>query len=197
MIFLLKLIFLKPFTCLDSLISEKTLREDGRKEKHSNLMNEVMDDREFVRLIEENKNRMYRLALSIVKNEFDAEDVMSDTVIKAYENKGTIRDATRFKAWIMTILSNEAKTLLRKRSRVVLTDDLEPTGVSQDMQNEKDHELWDIVMNMDEKYSKIVVLYYYLRFSVKEIGKILHLSQGAVKTRLSRAREELRKELKL
>ena len=52
-------------------------------------------------------------------------------------------------------------------------------------------------MKIDEKYSKIVVLYYYLRFSVKEIGKILHLSQGAVKTRLARAREELRKELKL
>lgn len=156
-----------------------------------------MDDKEFVRLIEENKNQMYRLALSIVKNEFDAEDVMSDAIIKAYENKGTIRDIARFKPWIMTILCNEAKTFLRKKSRVLLTDDLEMTDVSHDLQNEKDHELWIVVMNMDEKYSKIVVLYYYLRFSVKEIGKILHLSQGAVKTRLARAREELRKELKL
>ena len=156
-----------------------------------------MDDKEFVSLIEENKNQMYRLALSIMKNEFDAEDVMSESIIKAYENKGAIRDVTRFKSWIMTILSNEAKTFLRKKSRVILTDDLEPAGMAHDMQKEKDYELWDVVMNMDEKYSKIVVLYYYLRFSVKEIGKILHLSQGAVKTRLARAREELRKELKL
>ena len=51
-----------------------------------------MDDKEFVRLIEENKNQMYRLALSIMKNEFDAEDVMSEAIIKAYETYGAKRD---------------------------------------------------------------------------------------------------------
>ncbi|MCR4599690.1 MAG: RNA polymerase sigma factor [Acetatifactor sp.] len=160
------------------------------KEKGNNALGNMKKD-EFERLVIEYQSQMYRLALSIVKNDHDAEDIVGDAILTAYERLETLRDASKFRSWIMTIIANNAKTFLRKKKRVELTDSFEDKS----LQRETDKELWSVVMRLAEKYSKIVVLYYYFGFSTQEISKILHLAQGTVKTRLARAREQLRKEL--
>ncbi len=160
------------------------------KEKGNNALGNMKKD-EFERLVIEYQSQMYRLALSIVKNDHDAEDIVGDAILTAYERLETLRDDSKFRPWIMTIIANYAKTFLRKKKRVELTDSFEDKS----LQRETDKELWSVVMRLAEKYSKIVVLYYYFGFSTQEISKILHLAQGTVKTRLARAREQLRKEL--
>ena len=150
---------------------------------------------EFERLIIKYQSQMYRLALSIVKNAHDAEDVVGDAILAAYERLATLRDLSSFQSWIMTIVANRAKTFLRKRKRIELTDSFEDVTSAGNSPQEAEMELWSVVMSLTEKYSKIVVLYYYFGFSTQEISKILHLSQGTVKTRLSRAREKLKHNL--
>lgn len=169
---------------------------DMAKEKGYGELIKMKKD-EFERLIIEYQSQMYRLALSILKNEHDAEDVVGDAILTAWERLSTLKDPTKFKFWIMTIIANNAKTFLRKKKRVELMDSLEDVGETADAYGGSELELWNAVMNLKEKHSKIIVLYYYFGFSVKEISKILHLTQGTVKSRLSRGREALRNRLEL
>ncbi|MGV2644059.1 RNA polymerase subunit sigma-70, partial [Clostridium perfringens] len=66
-----------------------------------------IDKIEFIKLIEENKLPLYRLAKSIVKNEHDTQDAVSEAIVKAYENLERLKSRNSFKSWIMRILVNE------------------------------------------------------------------------------------------
>ena len=117
----------------------------------------------FIETIEQNKTAMFRLAYSIVLNREDAEDVVSESILKAFSNLSELKNSRKMKAWLFQIIANESKTCLRKRKRVELTE--------------------------------VILLYYFETFRVKEIAKILAVSEGTVKSRLSRARQELKKAL--
>jgi len=70
-----------------------------------------IDNDTFAELVRGNMPNMYRLALSILGNESDAEDAVSSAVIKAYERKEQLKKLSSFKPWIMTIAANEAKKI--------------------------------------------------------------------------------------
>ncbi len=143
---------------------------------------------EFERLVIENQFSMYRLAMSILKNSNDAEDAVSETVLTAYEHLSSLKKNDSFKAWMMTILVNVSKKMLRKKKRVVLYDDL---GLFEKSTDEGSCEMWEAVLTLNAKYAKVVILYYYEGFSTREIARILHIPEGTVKSRLSRARSKL------
>jgi RNA polymerase sigma-70 factor (ECF subfamily) len=131
---------------------------------------------------------MYRLAMSILKNTSDAEDAVSETILTAYEHLYSLKKPDSFKTWIMTILSNVSKDMLKKKKKVDLYNepDMLETTVKEDST-----EIWEFVLTLSEEYSQVVILYYYEGFTSKEIAKILHIPEGTVKSRLSRARNRL------
>lgn len=66
------------------------------------------------------KEEMFLLANSIVNNYHDAEDVVAETILIAYEKIHTLRDETKFKSWLMQILVNNAKRKLRSEISIFL-----------------------------------------------------------------------------
>jgi RNA polymerase sigma-70 factor (ECF subfamily) len=62
-------------------------------------------------------------------------------------------------------------------------------------ESETPYDVWEAVQKLDEKYRALIVLYYYEDFSIKHISEILSMPQNTVKTRLSRGRNKLKKEL--
>ena len=146
----------------------------------------------FADLIREYKLPMYRLSYGILQNEMDAEDAVGEAVIKAYEHLDSLREIDMFRQWIMMITANEAKHIFRKRKRVELTEDVSRYGMSQ---NDKHDELWDIILTLDEKYRSVIILFYYDQMKIKEISEILHITEGTVKSRMSRAKDILKKQL--
>lgn len=148
-----------------------------------------MKKEEFTAYVLQNQRSMYRLALGILKNQYDAEDALSETIIKAYEHLTGLRSKDKFKPWIMTILANVSKTMITKSRKIQLVDDV---TVFEEAVKESHNELWDCVMDLGEEHRQIVILYYYDGFSVKEIARILKIPEGTVKSRLSRARENLK-----
>ena len=106
---------------------------------------------------------MYYLALSICKNEADAQDIVGETIVKAFEARNQLRNDARFKYWIMKILTNTAYTYLKRKK----------------------------VMEIEEKYRMVIILYYEQEFSTREISKILNIPEGTVRSRLARAIEKL------
>lgn len=153
-----------------------------------------MDKEEFTRLVLTYQQSMYRFALGILRNQQDAEDVLSTAVLKAYEHQTSLRDKNRFKAWIMSIIANEAKNMISKTKRLLLVDDM---TIYEEAVEENQNNIWDSVMELGEQHRQIVILYYYDGFSTKDIARILRVSEGTVKSRLSRARQSLKEILSL
>lgn len=148
-----------------------------------------MSKDDFISQIQEYKSELFLLAVSIVNDYHDAEDVVAETMLIAYERLDSLKKEERFKFWLMKILVNNARMLLRKNKRFVYVDEID-VYVSGNEKNISD--VWEMVLSLDSELKTIVILYYYQGFKVKEISKMLSLPVGTVKSRLASARKKLR-----
>lgn len=151
----------------------------------------VTDD-DFVNWVMDNKSKMYRFALSVVRNPADAEDAVCEAISKGYEHLDSLKDAEKLSSWMMTILYNVSKTMYVKRKREIAIED---TTIPEMTVENNHNELNEVVSRLKKNLKVVVVLYYYMGYHTKEIAKILGIREGTVKSRLSRARDELRKML--
>lgn len=143
---------------------------------------------ELSALIMDNKDGMYRLAFSILRNDADAQDAVSEAIVLAFEKCHQLRKTSSAKSWLMQILVNSSKKIALQSNKYVL---LENEIQYEQAEEFKDDDMWETVMELDEEFREVVVLYYYEQFSVREIGKMLKVPEGTVKSRLARAREKL------
>ena len=146
----------------------------------------------FEQYIRDYAPNMYRLALMMLHNREDAEDAVSEAVLIAYEKRHSLRNQNSFKPWIMQITANEARKIYGKNKRITPVEDVEAYMPEF---REESHELWDVVMRLELVYREVIMLYFYERFSIKEIGTILHIPEGTVKSRLSRGKKALKEML--
>lgn len=151
-----------------------------------------MKKEQFSRLIRAGSGNMYRLALGILQNQQDAEDAVSEAVLRAYENIGKLRNTEKFQAWIMQITANEARKIYNQRKRVFVSEYLEEL---MPVFGDERHELWDVVMKLDVGFREVIILFYYDRLSIREIAQVLKVKEGTVKSRLSRGKNQLREML--
>lgn len=147
---------------------------------------------QFSKLIRLCSPNMYRLAVGMLQNQQDAEDAVSEAVLRAYENIGKLRSTEKFKAWIMQITANEARKIYNRRKRFIAADYLEKFMPAFE---DEHHELWDAVMKLDVVFREVIILFYYDQLSIREIGQVLKVKEGTVKSRLSRGKSQLRKML--
>ncbi len=147
---------------------------------------------QFSKLIRLCSPNMYRLAAGMLQNQQDAEDAVSEAILRAYENIGTLRNAEKFKAWIMQITANEARKIYNQRKKTFISEYLEEL---MPVFEDEYHELWDVVMKLDVVYREVIILFYYDQLSIREIGQVLKVKEGTVKSRLSRGKKQLREML--
>ena len=150
----------------------------------------VMNKEELSKLILENQKEMYVLAYSILKNQADAQDAVSECIVRAFENRTSLRKRTSARCWLMKILINVSRSAITKRQKVVLFAD--PEQYEQEPETAEDH-LWSVILELPENVRVVMVLYYYEGFSVREISTLLDIPEGTTKTRLSSGRKQLAK----
>ena len=153
------------------------------------------DREQFCQVLRDNRTSLYRLALSITKNSADAQEAVAEAVCRAYERYPQLREKEKLPQWLLRITANEARRLCQHRGRTVPLEDLpaEPAAPEQEM---GDGVLWQAVQSLPRDQREAVVLFYYEDLPTGEIAQILGTSPGAVRVRLSRAREKLRNLLK-
>lgn len=151
-----------------------------------------MEAKKFCENVSKYRDDLYIIALAILKNETDAEDAVSNAILKAYENRGQIRSFHKFKPWLFTITKNEALKL--KNKRLILPGNETVESLLKPVQAHYD-ELWDVLQQMKEEYRLAVVLFYYEGLSLKDISDVLDIPVGTVKSRLNRGKAELREAL--
>lgn len=137
---------------------------------------------------------MYRAARTILDSDADAEDAVSEALLRAWQAFGRLKSEEALKGWLLKITVNCAREQRRKGARVTYTDDLEPlAGSTEDRQYDG---LWDAVLALPEDQRTAVVLFYYEDMTLAQIAAVLGVAQGTVKSRLCRARGRLREMLK-
>ena len=165
----------------------------------SDLEKAMAGDKEaFSRIIIQNKEAMYKTAIVILKNEDDAYDVLQEALIKMYKNITKLENKEAFLFWSRRIIVNCCYDLISKNKKVVdittkLTENFEETR--EDIYDCED-ELVKILEQIEPDLRLTATLYYYDDLSTREIGEILQIPVGTVKSRLSRAREKLYEILK-
>ena len=115
---------------------------------------------------------------------------MSECIVRAFENRTSLRKRTSARSWLMKILINVSHSAITKRQKVVLFAD--PEQYEQEPETAEDH-LWSVILELPENVRVVMVLYYYDGFSVREISAMLDIPEGTTKTRLSAGRKQLTK----
>jgi len=170
------------------------------------------DQGAFAALVNEYSRKIYRLAKNITQNDEDAEDVLQESFLKAYEHLSGFQGASKFYTWIVRIAVNESLMKLRKRKgdRFVSLD--EPVETGEDMvkreiavwednpeqrysREEMQRILDEAVESLKPDFRTVFMLRDIEELSTEETAEALGISVPAVKSRLLRARLALREKL--
>ena len=166
------------------------------------------DDEAFAQLFIEFSKSVYYIALRLTQNEYDAHDVVQETMIALHKNLKAIRDAKTIVAYVNKIAFRQALRMLRKRSpdqsvddanyalNFVAQDDDEFIPEAYVTQKERREYIISLVDGLNDKQRTVILLFYYKQMSIKQISETLEVDEAAVKMRLSRARAVLRDKLK-
>lgn len=149
---------------------------------------------EFTRLVLECEETLYKVSMSMLKNEKDCEDAVQTAILTAYEKLNTLKNEEFFKTWIVRILINACNKQLNSRKKIVDIKDYQNISETSNFSPEE-LEVRLAVEKLPLKIRQVVVLYYTEGFSVKDIKDILKIPEGTVKSRLSKGRELLKLEL--
>lgn len=157
-------------------------------------MSKINKDNKFTQLVQKNKLKFYKTAKAILKNDDDVYDAIQNALMSMYQNFNNLKKQKYFATWGVRIVINKCYDLLRKNKKIELYDELEEC-VTEDNYNLDYNGINKSVNGLDKNLYLIVILYYYDDFSIKEIAEILEMPEGTIKSKLSKARSTLRKNL--
>ncbi len=170
------------------------------------------DPEEFSRVVDAYSSKIYRLAIKMLNQQEDAEDVLQETFLKAYRGLKSFDGRSKLSTWLFRIATNEALMVIRRKHPEVVSIDepveteegeQEPVQIidwcclpENELLSEETKERLDAaVQKLPERLRVVFLLRDINELSTHETAEVLGLSDTAVKTRLSRARLRLREEL--
>lgn len=152
-----------------------------------------MDRDDFASRVIAAEPTLYHISKSILKNDCDCADAVQEAIATAYGKLGDLRDERYFKTWLCRILIHECYRVYRANRKTVPLE--EAAQVEADPGQSRDPGLFAAVMALREELRLVITLHYAEGFGVAEIADMLRIPEGTVKSRLSRARAELRSAL--
>ena len=135
---------------------------------------------------------VYRLAFARTGSRHDADDVYEEVFLRYLKKNPKFKSEEHRRAWLIRVTINCSNTFLTsvwQRRTQELPEDLP-------FLQQQDYQLHSYLQQLSAKYRSVIHLFYYEEMSVEEIGRLLHLKPSTVRTRLTRAREQLRQILK-
>ena len=159
------------------------------------------DTHAFANLVDRHKAMVFSLALKILKNREEAEEVAQDAFVKAYQSLASFRGGAKFSTWLYRIVYNTSISRLRKV--VPETIDLDKVSFNngfedvsgdayQALKEEDRKKYLDMVLDkLDPEENFLITLYYYEEKSLDEIAEISELSKNHVKVKIFRTRQKM------
>ena len=147
---------------------------------------------DFEAVVTKHENRLYRTALAITGNMSDAEDIVQEAFLRAYEKAPEFASDEHEKAWLIRVTINLCNSRLRSPWRKLMVPLLEFYPTSEPEQ----HELLEQIMALPPKYRTVIHLFYYEGYPIKDIAKLTGQKESTVRSHLTRARQKLKSILK-
>jgi RNA polymerase sigma-70 factor, ECF subfamily len=155
------------------------------------------DGKAFHQLIDRHGQRLFRLAVSLVGNAADAEDVLQETLAGAYRGIGKFEARASFRTWLSRILVTQAAKWRRDRAR--RGEGAMPEDVATESSvaaSERRMDIRGALARLSAEHREVLVLREFEQLSYEEIADVLDVPRGTVESRLFRARQELKEKLK-
>lgn len=142
--------------------------------------------------VEKYSDMLFRICLTILSNEADAEDALQETFIRYMTKAPLFRDSDHEKAWLIKVATNVCKNMVRFRSKHagINLEELKNIGISI-----SDTDVFGQIMRLPSKYKIVLDLYYIEGYKANEISNIIGISPVAVRKRLQCGRKLLKHEL--
>jgi len=161
------------------------------------------DIRAFEEIVDKYKNKLYSFLVKMTLSRHDAEEILQEVFIRVYNNLDKYDDRWMFSTWIYRIAVNTCRSFIKKEKRhaaIPIHNELgeqENNGAGNPEENfemaERRREIILLIQELNEKQRIPLILKYVKGFSYFEIGRIMGISEGAAKMKVSRARENILK----
>ena len=153
-----------------------------------------MSDQEFSMRVRLMERKLYRIAHAILWNDADCADAIQEAVFKGWMKRGSLREERYFETWLVRILINECRNLIRRSKLAPLPLD-ETIRAGAGDEPGVDLQLRAALIRLPEKYRVPLLLHHLEGYSLEEAARILNMTPSLVKSRLHQARKLLRKNL--
>lgn len=189
-------------------MGNQNVNANARKEKELIAKAKAGDVESFESLILSCKGKAYNIACRYMKNEEDAMDVLQESFIKIYRHLDKFNEQSQFDTWVYRIVVNAANDMLRKNKSKSPMDSIYKNDDYEDVvidipdkssrpdqlleQKEESNYILQCLEKVGHDHKEILILRDIRGFSYDEIAEILECSMGTVKSRLSRARQNLK-----
>lgn len=152
----------------------------------------------FSYIVERYQDLVFSIALKVLRNREDAEEMAQESFIKAYKSLHTFKGNAKFSTWLYRITYNNCITEVRKRKiHFASTDDIEIKDESTEInldgipEENRAQAIKKAVEQLPEEEYTLILLYYFEEQSIEEISKVTKLSESNTKVKLFRARKKL------
>lgn len=174
-------------------------------EKENTLIQEIIkgDINRYSILVHRYSDQVYKLAISIVKNESDAAEITQETFIKVYQNLSNYRGEAKFSTFLYRVCYNTSLNFIKKERKhfhqeiqesIIETNEIH-NGFFNLIKKEQQHYLKKALDNLKADESMVLTLFYLKELSYNEIVEITDLSLSNVKVKLHRAKNHLALEM--
>jgi RNA polymerase sigma-70 factor, ECF subfamily len=156
------------------------------------------DRKAFEMIIRAYSRTLFAIAYGVLQSREEAEDVVQDSLVKAWKTRWRVRDPEKFPAWLAAIARHKAHDVFRKRRTVPLSEQLTETiGPEPADTNALDQRLHSALAALPEIHRAALTLRYFEEMDYRSIENTLGLTNGALRGILGRALASMRKQLRL
>lgn len=149
-------------------------------------------EKKFIQMVRDNKNDFYRVAYSYVKNEQQALDIISESIYKALNSLGKLREEKYMKTWFFRIIINESIKISRYNKNLVYSTEELYDRIECGVDQEIIIDLYNAIDKLSDKYKTVIILKYMKQMKMKEIAQLLELNINTVKVRVKRGVDSLK-----
>ncbi|SHG60073.1 sigma-70 family RNA polymerase sigma factor [Ornithinibacillus halophilus] len=154
-------------------------------------------------IMEEYGESLKRFIFTYTKNRAQTDDIFQEVLLTVYRKIETYQGKASFKNWLYQVTANKCKDYLRSPIHRLITwkDQIKEKSDAQTpeqsyLQDEQKQIVIEAILNLPIKYREVLILQYYKEFSIQEISDTLKVNPSTIKTRIMRAKEKLKTELK-
>lgn len=151
---------------------------------------QAYDGSAFVELMERHKQSMFKIAFAYLRCEEDAMDAVSETVLDCFEHLGSLKETKYFSTWLVRILINNCKDMLKQKQKVVSMEAVGALDLPE--MSKENREFLEYLEPLSQEERLLMVLYYVWGFRTKEIAQLINQKQSTVKSKLLRGREKIK-----